>query len=46
MMSSKIRKAIQVLFIFMLVAIWSHGVVIRFVGPILIVWCVLNRLYF
>lgn len=40
------RKGLHMLFLLMLIAICFHSVVFRFVGSILIVWYILDRLYF
>lgn len=45
-MTFEFRKAMHMLFLLMLVAICFHSVVFRFVGSILIVWYILDRLYF
>lgn len=45
-MTYEIRKALHMLFLAMLVALCFHSVVFRFVGSILLVWYILDRLYF
>lgn len=45
-MSFQFRKMLHLLFLPLMVALCFHSVVFRFVGAILIVWYLLDRLYF
>lgn len=45
-MSFEVRKALHFLFVPLTVAICFHSVTLRYIGSVLIVWFLLDRMYF